>query len=254
MTAVKKDSAGSGGEPLMRSALAVVIPCYNAGGRIRHVAASALALVDHVIVVDDGSTDGSPASVAGLGVEVIRFPDNRGKGHAMLAGFRAGLVHPEVDCAAIMDADGQHDPAELPKLYEVFRKRSTDLVIGSRDFKGSQVPWRSRLGNTLTILFTAFLLGKRVPDTQSGYRIHSRRLLESLITTLPGGRYETEMEILAQAIREGARIEAVPIQTIYEEGNPSSHFRKAQDSFRIYRTLFKAAWARWIAPQRENKA
>jgi glycosyltransferase involved in cell wall biosynthesis len=253
MTAVKEDARGPDGEPPMRSALVVIIPCYNAGGRVRDVAETACALVDHVVIVDDGSMDGSAASVAGLNVELVRFPENRGKGHAMLAGFEAALARPEADCAAIIDADGQHDPAELPTLYEVFRERGGDLVIGSRNFKSRQVPWRSRLGNTLTILFTAFLLGKRLRDTQSGYRIYSRRLLERVLATLPGGRYETEMEILALVIREGLRIEAAPIQTIYEEGNPSSHFRKTQDSFRIYRTLIRAAWARKITPPREDK-
>lgn len=214
-------------------ALAVIVPCYNAGDRVGPVVETLLGMVRHVIVIDDGSTDGAVDGLGSLGARLIRFVENRGKGFALLEGFRAALAIPEVQCCAVVDADGQHDPSELPGLYEAMVRESADLVIGSRTFTLAQVPWRSRLGNRFTTLTTRVLLGRAIPDTQSGYRLHSRRLLEFIVERVRGGRYETEMEILARAIQGGFRVTQVPIRTIYETGNPSSHFHKLRDSLRI---------------------
>ena len=224
-----------------RQELAAVVPCYNAGPRVKPVVERLLRIVDHVFVVDDGSTDNAVHELEGTGAHVIVFPENRGKGHAMLAGFRAALDVSAVQAVVIVDADGQHDPDELDRLWEAFRAEDADLVIGSRDFDRPDVPWRSRFGNKLTIRLTALLLGQRVSDTQSGYRLHSRRLLEYILENVPGGRYETEMEILVLAVRRGYKVVPVPIATIYEEDNKSSHFNKLRDSLRIYRRLFSVA-------------
>lgn len=226
----------------LRHSVAVVVPCYNAGPRLMPVVTALQGLVGRIIVVDDGSTDGAVEALRSLPVEIVVFPENRGKGHAMLAGFRAALDSPKVSCVGIVDADGQHDPAELPQLYEAFCERQADLVIGSRDFDRENVPWRSRLGNKLTIAVTAWLLRQRVPDTQSGFRLHSRRLLEDVLSSVRGGRYETEMEILVLAIRKGYRVVPIPIRTIYEKDNRSSHFNKMRDSVRIYKTLLMNVW------------
>lgn len=223
--------------------LAVVVPCYNAGARVRPVAEGLLELVDRVLVVDDGSTDGSIESLEGLPVRIVALPRNQGKGFAMLEGFRAALENPDITCVAIVDADGQHDPKEIPALFDTFLREDADLVIGSRTFDLEQVPWRSRLGNELTALLTGLLLRRKVPDTQSGFRLHSRRFLEDVLATVHAGRYETEMEILVKAVRQGYTFVPAPIATIYEEGNPSSHFSKLRDSFRIYRRLFVAAFS-----------
>ncbi|MBN2311152.1 MAG: glycosyltransferase family 2 protein [Candidatus Hydrogenedentes bacterium] len=238
-----RDMAQSG-DPSLRRTLAVLVPCYNAGERVRPVIEAALARVDHVVVVDDGSTDGAAAALADLPIRLVTFPENRGKGFAILEGFRAALSVPGVSGVAIIDADGQHDPGELPGLYKTFVDTGADLVIGSRTFDLAHVPWRSRFGNKLTAVLTRLLLKQPIPDTQSGYRIHSRRLLEDLLPSLRGGRYETETELLVRAVREGYCVVSSPIATIYEEGNPSSHFGKLRDPFRIYRRLFVTALRR----------
>lgn len=219
---------------------AAVVPCYNAGPRLRPVVEGLLGVLERVIVVDDGSTDGAPSALGDLPARVITLPQNQGKGHAMMAGFRAALEDPAVDCVAIVDADGQHDPRELPGLRAAFDAETADLVIGSRVFALGRVPWRSWVGNRFTVLVSALLLGRRLPDTQSGYRLHSRRLLDDVLATVEGGRYETEMEILVKAVIEGYRVTAPPIRTIYETGNRSSHFRNITDSARIYRRLLRA--------------
>lgn len=216
------------------------MPCYNAGSSVRPVVEKALTIAERVFVVDDGSTDGAVEGLRDLSAHVITFPKNRGKGAALLAGFRAALDSPEVSCVAVIDADGQHDAGELPKLYQAFTGNRADLVIGSRTFHKESVPWRSWFGNLATAVIVTRLLGQRLPDTQSGFRLHSRRFLEDVLDTISGGRYETEMAILVKAIREGYTVVSVPVRTIYEKGNPSSHFRAVRDSWRVWRTLFVA--------------
>lgn len=229
-------------EPSQREYLAAVVPCYNAGDRVYPVVHDLEEQTQHIVVVDDGSTDGAAQKLDTDAVRLVAFPENRGKGEAMLAGFRAALEWPEVTCIAILDADGQHDPAELPALYRAFIESDADLLIGARSFGLEHVPWRSRFGNRLTALLTRLLLHQSIPDTQSGFRLHSRRFVERIVEAVPGGRYETEMEILVRAVREGYTVASAPIATIYEEGNRSSHFDNVRDSFRIYKRLFAASF------------
>lgn len=228
--------------PLSR--VAALVPCYNTGGRVVPVLERLLQKMNRVIVVDDGSTDDLRGMIDGLPVRTVTFPVNRGKGHALLAGFREALKDEAVDCVVTLDSDGQHDPDELPRLYEAFKNEKADLVIGSRVFNDREIPWRSRFGNNLTITLTGLLLGQRLPDTQSGYRLHSRRFVEHILETIAGGRYETEMEILAHAIKRHFKTIPVPIQTIYIEGNQSSHFHVLRDSFLIYRKLLAMTFHR----------
>lgn len=227
-----------------------VVPCYNAGDRVRPVAVGVLAQCSKLIIVDDGSTDGSIDSLRDLPLDILALTPNRGKGHALLAGLRRALEDPECACICLLDADGQHNPEEIPRLYRAFRESGADLVIGARVFSGGHIPLRSRFGNKATILATALLLRHRLPDTQCGFRLLSRKFAARVLAAVEGGRYETEMAIIALAIREGYPIHSVPISTIYEPGNVSSHFRKFQDSYRIYARLFRAGWAAWTNPPR----
>ena len=228
----------------MKKRLAAVVPCYNAGGRVQPVVVALLQHLDHVVVVDDGSTDGATAPLQAMGASVIHFQENKGKGFAMLAGFRAALAADDVTGVVIVDADGQHDANELPNLWQKFIDENADLVIGTRTFDGIQVPLRSKVGNKFTALMTRVLIGVAIPDTQSGFRIHSRKFLEDILASIRGGRYETEMEILVTAARGGYRLAAAPIKTIYESGNPSSHFNKFRDSWRVIRKLFASTFKR----------
>jgi glycosyltransferase involved in cell wall biosynthesis len=219
---------------------AVVIPCYNAGDRLRRVVEVVLPVAGRVFVVDDGSTDGAPDALPGGGVTLLRHDANRGKGHALLTGFRAALDQTRAGCVAVLDADGQHDPAQLPALHRAFRERDADLLIGARRFALGRVPLRSWAGNTATVVLASALLRRWLPDTQSGYRLHRRRLLEGVVRDVAPGRYETEMELLVYAVRNGYRVESQPITTLYEAGNASSHFNVLRDSWLVYRRLFLA--------------
>lgn len=225
-------------EPTL-SGLAAIVPCYNAGPRLEQVIRKLVQHVERVIVIDDGSTDACIDPIRDMPVHVETLSSNHGKGYALLKGYAIALQDENITCVASLDADGQHDSEELPRLYEAFVTQQADFLIGAREFDGSQVPWRSRFGNTITVSVVAKILGRRLPDTQSGFRLLSRRFLDAMLPKVKGGRYETEMELLGRAIREDFHVVSVPIQTIYEEGNASSHFRKIHDSVRIYRTLFR---------------
>jgi glycosyltransferase involved in cell wall biosynthesis len=231
--------------------LAVVIPAYNSGDSLPVLLTNLTAVLSNstmisasIFVVNDGSTDESMEALKSFDVTLLHHDMNQGKGASLKTGYLKALENSAIQCFAVLDADGQHDPEELPRLFDEFQKQEADFLIGSRVFSGQQVPFRSWFGNKVTQLISAVLLGKWLPDTQSGYRLISRAYLEKELPKIQGGRYETEMEMIAKAIRGDYRLISVPIQTLYEEGNPSSHFRVIRDSFRIYSTLLKMAVTR----------
>ncbi len=223
---------------------AAIVPFYNVGNLVAGVVRELAKVGCRIIVVDDGSTDGGPGNFGGADLTLIRIEHNLGKGHAILTGLKRALADPSLDAFAVLDADGQHDPAELPRLFAAFQRERADLLIGARDFGGGDVPFRSRFGNVLTVHLLRWMLGVRLQDTQSGYRLMSRRFAEAVAREVPGGRYETEMAIVGLAIRGGYTLVSEPIRTIYEPGNRTSHFRKLSDSWRVYRTLLRTALSR----------
>ncbi len=151
------------------------------------------------------------------GADVLVQSPNQGKGAALLAGFSAAL---ERGCQAVitLDADGQHDPAEILAFVSAYRRQRADLVIGKRDF--SQMPPIRRLANTLGTALFSLALGQPVPDNQSGYRLISRRLMQALNATTERG-FEFEVEMIVTCVLQGFNLTWVPIQTIY--GNEKSH-------------------------------
>lgn len=224
--------------------LAAVVPCYNAGARVLPVVEQLVQVAGRVVVVDDGSTDGCIDALRGLPIDLLHFPANRGKGHALLAGFARAMEDSGVRAICVLDADGQHNPQELPRFVRAFEEQAPDLIIGARQFGGGHVPLRSRFGNVLTVGVTRLLLGTRLPDTQCGFRLLSRPFAEAVVREVAGGRYETEMEIIVKAIRSGRKVIPVSIATIYEAGNASSHFHKLRDSFLIYARLLRTVFMR----------
>ena len=191
-----------------------------------------------IFVVDDGSCGDIAAEVFETlerlsNVTLLRHPTNRGKGSALKTGF--GHIEeeaPHVGYVVTADADGQHSRDDILRLARqaVATGRPN---IGCRAFEGV-VPWRSRIGNTLTIALFKVVSGKTVQDTQSGLRTYLREDLTAL-RQIQANRYEFEFHCLfLMAKRAGATLEQIPIETIYEAGNPTSHFRPILDSLRIY--------------------
>jgi len=195
-----------------------LIPAHNEAPRIAPVVRGARAHLP-VLVVDDGSTDETAAVAREAGATVLMQTPNQGKGAALRAGFRRAIAD---GCEAVvtLDADGQHDPADLPAFLDAWARNHADLVIGRRDFR--QVPPVRRLANELGTAVFSWAVGRQIPDNQSGYRLVSRRLMEAVLDSGETG-FEFEVEMITTCIRAGYALEWVPIRTIYA-GEPS-HIR-----------------------------
>jgi glycosyltransferase involved in cell wall biosynthesis len=241
--------------------LLALIPAHDEAPRIGPVIAEALRHLP-VLVVDDGSTDDTAGVAEAAGARVIVQRPNRGKGAALRTGFAAALAD-GCDGVVTLDADGQHDPAEIPRFVGAFGHGATapttatdwgdatapapaaatdgdgatvpaeatprrpDLVVGRRDFR--HMPPVRRLSNEIGGRAFSWSVGRRIPDNQSGYRLVGARLMRALADSDEQG-FAFEVEMITTCVREGWPIAWVPIRTIYA-GEPShirpiAHFRE----------------------------
>jgi len=215
-----------------------LIPGYQEGPRIAAVVEGARAHLP-VVVIDDGSTDDTAARAEAAGAIVLRQHPNAGKGAAIRMGFRNARERGAL-AVVTLDADGQHDPAEIPTFLAAFESGKPELIIGRRDF--SSMPVVRRLSNTLGGWIFSAAVGRRVADNQSGYRLIGRRLMTALLDSDEHG-FEFEVEMIARCIALDLPMTDVPIRTIYA-GEPShirpwAHFtsflRVSRDARRIVR-------------------
>jgi glycosyltransferase involved in cell wall biosynthesis len=198
--------------------IVALIPAYQEGPRIAAVVTAASKVLP-VVVVDDGSTDDTAALAEAAGATVLRQLPNAGKGVALRAGFRYALDR-GAPAVVTLDADGQHDPAEIPLFLAAFASSRPELVVGKRQF--AQMPPIRRISNTIGGWAVSAAVGRAVPDNQSGFRLVGRTLMRRLLESDEAG-FEFEVEMIARCIALGLPIEWVPIRTIYA-GEPS-HIR-----------------------------
>ena len=229
----------------------VLIPAYQPDARLPRLILE-LHRADpstKIVVVDDGSgqkfSDIFEAS-ATAGAHVISYEHNRGKGYALREGFTwiRDVAGDSPECVVTADADGQHT------LNDIFRvgRTCTDTgksVLGVREFVG-HVPARSRIGNTATSALFWLATGWKLKDTQTGLRAFPVALLPALLE-VQGDRYEYELRVLLHLAKFRHPVTQIPIETIYEAGNPTSHFRPLQDSARIWAPLLKFAASSGVA-------
>lgn len=214
----------------------ILIPAWNEAGRIAPVVEAAAGYLP-VLVVDDGSHDDTPVRAESAGAFVVRHERNQGKGVALLTGFQWALNR-DASEVITLDADGQHDPREVPSLIEAQRASGAEMVIGHRDF--SKMPFPRGYTNAFGSWLLSQVLGTEILDNQSGYRLYRRKLLEAFRPT--SARFELEVEIIVQAVYLGMGISWVPIQTIYGTGKVS-HFHPIRDSLLFFSMVWKArAW------------
>ncbi len=220
----------------------VLIPAYQPDEKL---IATLKALAERdlgLIVVDDGSSAAYDTIFieAGRYARVVRYAQNRGKGGALKQGMRCiRKCFPNCRYLITADADGQHAPADIARVFDQLHQGQSAFVIGSRQFVG-EVPLRSRFGNSLTRQVYALVSGVRVQDTQTGLRGFDCSLLDWLLK-IPGDRYEYEMNVLMAAARDKIKIDELTIETIYENDNSSSHFDPIKDSVKIYKEIIKFA-------------
>jgi glycosyltransferase involved in cell wall biosynthesis len=200
------------------SPVLALIPAYNEAAGVAAVVRGALAHLP-VLVVDDGSQDATASIAEQAGAMVLRQVPNQGKGAALRAGMRWALERNH-QAVVTLDADGQHDPAEIPQFLEAWRATEADLIVGARDFH--QMPPVRRLSNTFGRWSFSWALGQPVADNQSGYRLLSRRMMEATLASSEQG-FEFEVEMIVTCVQLDYRLAWVPIHTIY--AGESSHIR-----------------------------
>jgi len=219
----------------MSSRLIALIPAYNEAVRIGDVIARTGAHVDEVVVIDDGSVDDTAMVAEKAGAKVLRHKQNLGKGVAIATALDC-FRHSDAEFAILLDADGQHDPAEINKFVEAARIENADIVVGTRMNDVRDMPRVRLWTNQFTSWVTGKLARQKIPDSQCGYRLVRRTVLEDL--KFSTARFETETEMLVQAARAGHKITNVPIRTIYERGH-SSHIHPVRDTIRFFQFVRK---------------
>jgi len=215
--------------------VAAVIPAYQAAPSVGAVARGALAVLPDVLVLDDGSTDGTAEEARRAGARVVSFPENRGKGAALRAAF-ADLFGRGFDGVVTLDADGQHLPEEIPKLLAAAPE--ADLVLGVRDHLFAEMSALRRASNRFSSRAISFAAGQPLSDIQTGFRFYSRRLVETV--GFPESRFEAESAVVVRAARRGFRIVSVPVRLGFADGRTTSHYRPLLDSLRIAGAVTRA--------------
>lgn len=212
----------------------VVIPAYNEQPTIGPLVEEARKYISDILVVDDGSRDATAQVAAAAGAIVHRLDGNMGKGTALKLGFGYALDN-GYDFVITMDGDGQHDPQDISGFLEM-GNHSYDLVLGNRMDDRDRVPPLRRLANFTSSLIVSVLCGRRIHDSQTGFRSYSARLLRGVQLTC--SHYDLETEVIIKAVRRGFRIGYCRIRTIY--AGEVSRFRNLQDSLRFLRVVAKS--------------
>lgn len=213
--------------------ICVIVPTYNNAGTLRHVLESVAEYCADIIVVNDGSTDSTADILGGMGgaVDVVSYAANRGKGHALREGFRRAAAL-GFDYAITIDSDDQHKASDIPGFVEAIACHPGALIVGKRNLDNVDINARSSFANKFSNFWFSVQTGRRVPDTQSGYRAYPLKRLHGL--SLLTSRYEAELELLVTAAWHGTEIVSIPIDVYYPpQSERVSHFRPALDFTRI---------------------
>lgn len=221
--------------------VAVLVPAYQAAAHLGEVLLGLSALPDrlHVLVVDDGSRDATAEVARQFGAEVHSFAANRGKGHALLAGFERLSAF---DAVVTLDADGQHPPACVP-AFVAAAEAGADLVLGKREITPDMPPSR-RFANRFSSAWCSAIAGQTIADSQCGYRLYRQDVLRR--TPVRASRYEVETEMAVRAARLGFKVAHVDIPTVY--GDEKSHLSPTRDVPRIVSMMLRLTFERRPEP------
>lgn len=212
------------------------MPAYNEAATVLAVLDDLYPRVDRVIVVDDGSTDGTADALADLPVTVLRHARNRGKA----ASLRLGLGHAirnGADAAITLDGDGQHEPEDIPRLVAAYLQHPGCIVVGARLHEKEKMPRARYLANRFANFCVTRAAGRVYPDTQSGFRIYPAVFLRAVLARNDSTRFVFETEMLVDAAHMNVECVAVSIAAIYDEKARASHFRPVLDVMLIGRML-----------------
>lgn len=224
----------------------VVIPAFNEARTILSVISAVCEQdVDRVIAVDDGSSDDTAALITGfstqarssLTLELIRHPANRGKGFALASGI-ARAIEADARRVITIDADGQHCASDIRRLEQAALLDPNAIVIAARTEAREQAPALRRFANGVADFWISWACGRRVDDTQSGFRLYPAALLRSLSTRPQVDQgFAFETELLIEGVASGASLRSVAIMTRYQQGLRQSHYRPWRDTWSIVRLV-----------------
>jgi len=219
------------------SGMWALIPAWNEAASVGGVVAAVRPWVDAVLVVDDGSADATAARAEAAGARVIRHAVNRGKGAALWSGLQDAFVsaRPGPGWIVVVDADGQHDPGDIPRLVDAARRTGARIVVGTRMDEPAGMPWIRYLTNRYTSWRVSRLAGQPIPDSQCGYRLIHRSLMAAWQPQTQN--FDTESEMLIVAARAGLRLASAPVRTIYVESGRRSRIHPVRDTIRFFAML-----------------
>lgn len=207
-----------------------LIPAFNEAPHIAKVVEGVAQHVAEVIVIDDGSDDGTGDIARVAGATCLRLPKNRGKASALRAGIACARDR-NFTHVITLDGDGQHLPEDIPVMLRVAEETGADLVIGERSFDRARMPLSRYFSNIIGSRLASALVGYEIRDSQSGFRLF--RLDKLRNARLRSRYYELEMEILIKMAGFGCTIAHAPIRTIYDDGQARSKMKPVRDTVRV---------------------
>ena len=216
--------------------IAAAIPAFQAAPAVPDVVRRTTERIDAVLVVDDGSTDGTAEAARAAGARVIRHERNLGKGRALRTAF-GDLFDRGHDAVITLDADGQHLPEQIPVLI-CAAQEGADLVIGCRAHLYHEFHWVRRASNRISSTLISAAAGQALGDVQSGFRLYARPLIETM--GFPEPRFEAESAVVVRAVRFGFRVVSAPVGLGFADGRTTSHYRPLVDSLRIFAAVTRA--------------
>ncbi|MBK6344748.1 MAG: DUF2062 domain-containing protein [Bacteroidales bacterium] len=210
----------------------IIIPTYNNRATLAGVVEDALAYTSRIIVINDGSTDGTADVLDRFtGIDILHNEVNRGKGYSLRKAFRFALEK-GYDYAITIDSDGQHLVRNVPVFLKKSMEHPDALIIGSRDMNVDNVPLKSSVGKQFSNFWITVMTGLKLSDTQSGFRLYPIRRLAG--TRFISSRFEFEVEVIVKSVWKGLEVETVPVEVYYApEGERISHYRPFVDFMRI---------------------
>lgn len=219
--------------------IACVIPARNEADTIAEVVASAHRQLGWVIVVDDGSVDGTADRLQGLAITLLRNPSPRGKAASLVRGARVAIAD-GAQAIITLDGDGQHCPDEIPRVIDAAKDHPLSIIIAARVHGRSAAPIMRRFANRFADFWVSWAAGYPIADTQSGFRLYPKEAFECARDRYGSkSGFVLESEILIDAARRGCYSVGVPVDAIYHPNGRASHYRPIADTLRIARMV---AW------------
>lgn len=227
--------------PRAEQTACIIIPAFQEENAIGPVVRRAREFIPAVVVVDDGSRDRTAVEAEAAGATVLRHDRNRGKGVALNTGFTYAQQR-SYHLTLTLDADGQHDPADIPRFVDAYVRTGIPVLVGNRLAHPANMPPIRRWTNRLISLYLSRRMGQYLPDTQCGFRLYRTDIIPFISAVAE--RYAAESEILLRVAARGIRLDSIPIRLV--PGHERSMVHPVRDGLRFL-------WMLWRYHQRPRR-